>query len=389
MPDIEEIHKAIREEGLTGWLFYNIWHRDEIADTLLEVPRPRSNSRPWVCVLVPGRAPVKIVHRIEASILDHLPGETMLYYTRQEFLHALGRALPRAATLAVDYSTGIPVGSFLDHGTALLLQSLGMALVPSETLVARCLGALTDEGRRTHQSAAGVLFTAVADSWSRIAEAFAQGRGVAEGEARDWILTALADAGLESDSPPIVGAGRHTADPHFSVPARGAALEQGDVVQFDVWAKEKSPGAVYADISWVGVCAPAPSAEQKRLFDAVLQAREAALSLLQRRLTNGARLSGADVDKAAREALVHAGFEPFIRHRTGHSIGARVHGFGVNLDSVEFPDERALAEGALFSIEPGLYLADFGMRTEIDCLIHDGRAVVTGGQRQTALLTLG
>jgi hypothetical protein len=388
MPDIEGILKAIREEGLSGWLFYNIWHRDEIADTLLEVPRSRSNSRPWVCLLAPGRAPLKIVHRIEASILDHLPGESILYHTRQEFLDALGRGMPRTAALAVNYSTGIPVGSFLDHGTALLLQSFGAALVPSEALVARCMGALDAEGRRTHDAAARVLYASVADAWSRIAAAFREGRRVTEGQARDWILTALADAGLESDSPPIVGAGRHTADPHFSVPAGGAALEQGDVVQFDLWAKGKSPGAVYADISWVGVCAPAPSAEQERLFDAVLQAREAALSLLQRRLTDGTRVSGADVDRAARDPLVRAGFEPFIRHRTGHSIGHRVHGFGVNLDSVEFPDERALAEGALFSIEPGLYREDFGMRTEIDCLIHEGKAVVTGGQRQTVLLAL-
>lgn len=340
-------------------------------------------------MLCPGRAAIKIVHRIEASILDHIPGEKTLYYTRQEFLEAIGRALPRAAALAVNYSPGIPVGSFLDHGTALLLQSFGAALVPSESLVARCLGGLSAEGRRTHEAAAQVLYAAVADAWSRIRAAFAEGRRVTEGQARDGILAALEAAGMESDAPPIVGAGVHTADPHFGVQAGGAALEQGDVVQFDLWAKMKTTGAVYADISWLGVCASAPTPEQKRLFDAVVQAREAALALLQRRLSDGAAVTGADVDGAARAALVEAGFAELIKHRTGHSIGARVHGFGVNLDSVEFPDKRTLTDGALFSIEPGLYGEDFGMRTEIDCLIHDGRAVVTGQPRQTALLTLG
>ncbi len=388
MLDIEGMLNAIRGENLSGWLFYNIWHRDEIADALLEVPRSRSNSRPWVCLLCPGHPAVRIVHRIEASILDHIPGEKILYYTRQEFLEALGRAMPRAAAFAANYSPGIPVGSFLDHGAALLFRSFGAALVPSETLVARCLGGLSAEGRRTHEAAAQVLYGAVADAWSRIGAAFAEGRTVTEGQARDWILASLDAAGMESDAPPIVGAGRHTADPHFSVAAGGAALEQGEVVQFDLWAKMKTPGAVYADISWLGVCAPAPTAEQKRLFDAVVQAREAALSLLQRRLTEGVPVSGADVDGAARAALVKAGFEELIKHRTGHSIGTRVHGFGVNLDSVEFPDNRALTDGALFSIEPGLYREDFGMRTEIDCLIHDGRAMVTGGQRQTELLTV-
>jgi Xaa-Pro aminopeptidase len=192
-----------------------------------------------------------------------------------------------------------------------------------------------------------------------------------------------------SDTPPIVGAGRHTSDPHFSVDGRGAAREQGALVQFDVWAKETTPGAVYSDISWLGVCAPSPAPLQQRLFEAVRDAREAAVSLLQRRLAAGTPVSGADVDRAAREVLVDRGFAQGIMHRTGHSIGARVHGYGVNLDSVEFPDERILTEGACFSVEPGLYLQELGMRTEIDCLIHDGELSISGTGRQFALLTLG
>jgi Xaa-Pro aminopeptidase len=160
-------------------------------------------------------------------------------------------------------------------------------------------------------------------------------------------------------------------------------------VQFDIWAKEKTAGAVYADISWVGVCAPSPAPLQQRLFEAVRDAREAAVSLLQRRLASGTPVTGAEVDRAARQVLVDRGFAQGIKHRTGHSIGERVHGYGVNLDSVEFPDDRILAEGACFSVEPGLYLEELGMRTEIDCLIHDGELRVTGTGRQFALLTLG
>ena len=117
-------------------------------------------------------------------------------------------------------------------------------------------------------------------------------------------------------------------------------------------------------------------------------AREAAVSLLQRRLAAGTPVTGAEVDRAARQVLIDRGFAQGIKHRTGHSIGERVHGYGVNLDSVEFPDERALIEGACFSVEPGLYLEEMGMRTEIDCLIHDGELQVTGTGRQFALLTL-
>jgi Xaa-Pro aminopeptidase len=229
----------------------------------------------------------------------------------------------------------------------------------------------------------------VAGAWARLTRELRDGRSVTEGDVRDWLSQAISTAGLVSDSPPIVGAGRHTADPHFSVAGRGAALEQGDLVQFDIWGKQASPGAVYADIAWVGVCAPSPEPLPRRIFEAVRDARETAVSLLQRRLAAGTPVSGADVDRAARAVLVERGFAQGIKHRTGHSIGARVHGYGVNLDSVEFPDERILTEGACFSVEPGIYLEGLGMRTEIDCLIHDGELSISGTGRQLALLTLG
>lgn len=388
MLDILKSQKAIREEGLAAWLFYNVFHRDEIAELVLEVPADRTNTRPWVCILFPDRPPVKIAHVIEPSILGHVPGDTILYSTRDEFSRAVAKVLPTKGKVAADYSTGIPVGSFLDHGTALFLQSLGAKLAPAESLVARYLGTIDQRGRESHERAGRVLYAAIEEAWTKVAAAMQGGRVVHEGEVRDWIAHALADAGLVCEGQPVAGAGRHTADPHFGVAGSGAPLEQGDVVQFDVWAREKSPGAVFADISWLGVCAPSPTPVQKQVFDAVLEAREAALTLLQRSFAQGTPVRGADVDRATRAVLVGRGFEKGIRHRTGHSIGTRVHGFGVNLDSVEFPDERVITEGSCFSIEPGIYLEQFGMRTEIDCCIHDGRPEVTGGERQTALLTL-
>jgi Xaa-Pro dipeptidase len=181
----------------------------------------------------------------------------------------------------------------------------------------------------------------------------------------------------------------HTADPHYDPEKGGAILQAGDTVQFDIWARQKTPGAVFADISWVGVCAGSPTPRQLEVWTALHRAREAAVSFLVTRLAGGRNPSGAEVDTAARQELLSRGFAAGIRHRTGHSIGARVHGYGVNLDSVEFPDERPLPEGACFSVEPGLYLEDFGMRTEIDCCIAGGRLLVTGGKRQDRLLTLG
>ncbi len=163
-------------------------------------------------------------------------------------------------------------------------------------------------------------------------------------------------------------------------------LGPGDVVQFDVWAKERSPGAVFGDISWAGVLAPEPGPEHQAVFETVVAAREAGLDFIRGRLGSGAAVSGAEVDRVVREVISGRGYAGGIRHRTGHSIGERVHGFGVNLDSVEFPDDRLLREGSCFSVEPGIYLEEFGVRTEIDAYISAGSLVACGGERQTRLL---
>jgi len=391
MLDIAKPRTAIREEGLSAWLLVNVFHRDEIADIVLTVPANRTNTRPWVCILFPDKEPLKIVHRIEASILDHVPGQTLSYSTREEFTAALCRSLPRSGKVAADFSETIPVSSFLDHGTALAARACGCALVSAESLIARCLGTLDAEGLQTHEEAAAVLYSSIKDAWSLVKERLGGARpgSVREGELRDLILKRFTDAGLVTDGPPIVGAGSHSSDPHYSTQGDGAAVKAGDVVQLDIWAKKNTPGAVYADISWVGVAAHEPTAEQQRAFNAVVSAREEAIHVLSQGLSQGRSVRGADVDSAARGRLVELGYGDFVRHRTGHSIGGRVHGFGVNLDSVEFPDSRVLPEGACFSVEPGVYLPEFGMRTEIDCVIMGGKLQITGADRQRSLLVLG
>ncbi len=215
MLDIEKPRTAIREEGLSAWLLVNMFHRDEVADIVLGVPAERTNTRRWVCVLFPDREPVKIVHRIEASILDHVPGQTIFYSTREEFTSALSRSLPSQGKVGADYSEMIPVSSFLDHGTALAAEACGCTLVPAESLIARCLGTLDDAGYRTHQEAAVILYSAVREAWALVNERLGSGgKSLREGELRDLISRKFSEAGLETDGPPMVGAGAHSSDPH-------------------------------------------------------------------------------------------------------------------------------------------------------------------------------
>jgi Xaa-Pro dipeptidase len=388
MLDIDGARTAIREEGLDGWLFLTMQHRDEIADAALDISRESTNTRPWAFLVRAEGEPVRIVHEIEPSILEHLPGPIERYYARGDFHAALARALPPGSRVAAQFSPDIPVGSFLDHGTALMIQALGVTLVSSAGLVARCLGAVDAAGARSHDEAALVLFDAVADAWARIVRAFEARAEVTEAGVRAWVSERLSSAGLVSDAPPLVAAGTNSANPHYAVRGDGAVIRPGDVVQFDVWARQDTAQSVYADISWVGVASPRPSEPQREAFAAVVQAREAALWAIGRALAEGRAIRGRDADEAARAVIERLGFGRGLRHRTGHSIGRRVHGYGVNLDCIEFPDDRPLREGACFSVEPGIYLEGFGMRTEVDCSIRNGSLVVTGRERQRALLTL-
>ena len=387
MMDVARIAQAIREAGLTGWLFYNQFHRDEISDLALGIPRATHNSRPWAYLVPAEGEPTRIVHAIEPGILDHLPGRLVRCTARDELFAALGAAVGPGARLAAQYSTAFPVSSFPDHGTAELVERLGIRLVSSEELIVDCLGTIDEEGEGSHRRAALALHDVVREVWKRIRSAFAGGGSVHESDAVEWIAGLIAEAGLETDGPVLVAAGEASADPHYEPVGRGRLLRPGDVVQLDLWARQPGERSVYADISWVGVLTAQPTAEQARVFDAVASAREAAAAAIDAGLAAG--ITGAEVDRTVRELIGSLGYAGGLRHRTGHAIGTRVHGYGVNLDGVEFPDHRRLREGSCFSIEPGIYLARFGMRTEVDGIVLGGRLELTGGPRQQRLLDLG
>jgi Xaa-Pro dipeptidase len=389
MLDVARTARAIREAGLSGWLFYNQFHRDEISDLALGIPRSTHNSRPWAYLVPAEGVPTRIVHAIEPGILEGLPGRLVRCTARADLFAALGAALEANARVAAQYSTSFPVCSFLDHGTALAVEALGVRLVPSDELVVDCLGTLGPEDADSHRRAALALHGVVRSAWERIRSTLASGNVVREADVQEWIAGLVAGAGLETDGPLLVAAGEASADPHYEPAGRGRRLCDGDVVQLDLWAREPGGQSVFADISWVGVLADRPTAEQERVFDAVVSARETAAAFIADRLAGGLAVAGDAADRAARGRIEALGFAAGLRHRTGHSIGTRVHGYGVNLDSVEFPDHRTLREGSCFSIEPGIYLERFGMRTEVDGIVSAGRLELTGGPRQQRLLDLG
>lgn len=386
MIDLEAARKAIRDEDLDGWLFTTHHHRDELADRLLRIDRKAVNTRPWYYLIPADGEPVKILHGIEAHILDHLPG-TADYYSSGAELDTLLRAAG-IGRIAVQYSRNLPIISYLDHGTALRLEALGFTLVSSAGLIQRTVGLLSDAGIAAHERAAGHLYAIVTIVWKRLQEAARAGTltTLTEGDLQQWILKEFDVRSLETDAPPIVAAGVHSADPHYSPIGKGKRLEPGEVLQLDLWAKESGGSGIYADISWVGVLSDTVPPEVERAFDAVRSARDEAVRFILDGLSMDRPVMGKEVDLAARARLTAAGYEPYLRHRTGHGIDTEPHGSGVNLDGIEFPDERLLLDGSCFSVEPGVYLPEFGLRTEINVYIRNRNAVVSGGTPQQSLL---
>jgi Xaa-Pro dipeptidase len=385
----EKAQKAILDEKLSGWLFYNFVHRDPLADKILSVSPLSTNSRPWVYLLYAEQEAIKVVHRIEESILDHLPGKKYVYSNRESFISIIKECAQNAPKVALHYSKDYPQLSFIDHGTVSLLASFGFKIYPAHNLIQRVLSTLSEAEIKLHEQAADALYNIIHSVWERIKGSFLDDKlPLYEGDIQQWIRGLFKNKKLVTDSPLIVGTGKNTALPHYLPHGKGAQFKTSQLVQLDIWGKIDTADGIYADISWVGIGAPSVPKEFKKIFNTIVEARDSAVEYIAQNLNAGRPVSGASVDMHAESILVKAGFGDYIKHRTGHAIDSHVHGWGVNIDAKEFPDARFLREGSCFSIEPGLYFPYFGMRTEIDVYIKGNKPIVSGKTPQTAILTL-
>jgi Xaa-Pro aminopeptidase len=384
--ELSGIQEAIRAENLDGWLFCNFRHRDKLSDAILRIDPGSTNSRYWIYAVPARGEAIGIIHQVEPNQLDGLPGQKIFYMSREEFLAAL-RPLAEKRW-GVHISPTLPAVSFLDAGIAAVFRSAGLILESAEGLVQRFKGLLDAEGIRSLERAAVILYDTVELAWDTAKKAYKDKRPLYEGELRRVLMGELEKRGLFADHPAITAAGANAGNPHYDfAETEGSRIREGDVVQFDLWGKEQTPGAIYADISWVGVYAPAPAPGVEKAFADLVEAREGACRFIETEFNAGRVPTGAMVDKAAREILIGGGYGAALKHRTGHGIDTECHGSGVNIDSVEFPDNRPLLEGSCFSLEPGIYFSDFGLRTEIDVYIQGNRPVISQGERrQFALL---
>lgn len=375
---LAEIQKALAERGIDAWLFYDHHHRDPIAYRVLGLPESLMVTRRWY-YLVPAKGePQKLVHRIESHHLDTLPGPKTEYSGWQELEGALKQTLAPYKKIAMQYSPNnrVFIVSLVDAGTVELLRSFVHEIVSSADLVTMFEATWSDEQVRSHFEAVKLVDEIVAAAFPEIGRRVRAG-GTNEYEIQSWFRERFDQAGLTSDDGPIVAVNANSGNPHYEPSAeRHEKIKQGDFVLLDVWAKRNTPNAVYYDITWTGVVGQ-PTSKQQEIFDIVTRARDAGIKKAQEGVKAG-KIAGWEIDKATRDVIEQAGYGKYFTHRTGHSIATEVHGNGANMDNFETNDIRELLPNTCFSVEPGIYLPEFGVRSEVDVLVRKASAEVTG-----------
>jgi Xaa-Pro aminopeptidase len=387
--ELDRIQSALRERKFDAWLFYDHHYRDPIAYRILGLPANLHVTRRWYYAVPAEGEPQKLMHRIEPSHLDPLPGKRHFYSAWQEQHEQLKAMLAPYKTLAMQYSPNnlIPYISLVDGGTIELVRGFGKDIVSSGDLVAIFEAALNEAQIHTHFRAGEAIDRIMQGAFQEIGQRCRNG-ATDEYQIQRWIMEAFEREGLISDSTPIVGVNANASNPHYSPSATVfQPIKRGDFVLLDIWGKKKEPAdAVYYDITWTGVVGSTPSDQQKQVFRIVAEARDTGLKTINAAIGHR-KMAGWEVDKAVRDHITDAGYGKYFTHRTGHSIGTEVHANGANMDNLETKDERQIINNTIFSVEPGVYLPEFGVRSEYDVLVRNGKAEATG-RVQTELLVV-
>jgi Xaa-Pro dipeptidase len=380
--DIAAVQAALREDGLDGWLLYDFRGVNPVAARLTGVTEAgHMATRRWYYLIPREGTPTRLVHAIERHNLDAVPGTTVVYAGRDALSEGLKTLLNGHRRLAMEYSKdcAIPYLSRVDAGTVELVRSHGVEVVSSGDLIQRFEAVWDAAALATHRAASDSLYRIKDRALAFVRAALAANRPITEFDVQTDMVQAFREEGLIADSAPVVGTQANAGNPHYlPTAASHRAVGRDEVLLLDLWGKQPTPGAVYADITWMAFTGPTVPARVQAAWKAAAGARDAAIAFVRDGIAAGRPVRGFEVDAAARRVLIDRGFGAHILHRTGHSLGQEIHGNGVHMDDYETHDDRRLVPGLGFTIEPGLYFDDFGIRTEINMTVGLQAATVTG-----------
>jgi len=378
---IAAVQRALKDEGFDAWLLYDFHGSNPIATRVAGLDRTgKMATRRWYYVIPASGEPRGLVHAIERHNLDELPGVKRPYSGRQQLDTGLKELLDGLKRVAMEYSPGnnIPYLSRVDAGTIEAVRQLGIDVVSSGDLVQRFEAVWSDAVYQTHVAASDRLYQVKDRAFELIRDRVRARAALNEHEVQQRMVGWFEELGLKPELP-NVSAQENAGNPHYMPPETGSrSIGPNELVLLDLWGKLRSPGAVFADITWVGYTGAAVPDEYARAFAAARDGRDAAIELVRSSTADGGDLRGWQVDRACRDVIDRAGFGALFIHRTGHSLGEEVHGNGVHMDDYETKDDRRLIPGTGFTIEPGVYTERFGVRTEINMFVGEREARVTG-----------
>lgn len=392
MFDLNAIQQAIRQFGFDGWLLYDFRGSNLLAQRVLRMPDGFHGSRRYFYFIPARGEPQKLVHRIETGSLDHLPGQRHIYLRWQELEAALQAIVSGSRQVAMEYSprNANPYVARVDAGMVELIRSFGPEIGSSGNLIQYFEARWSPEQWQMHLEADRLNQAAFGLAWKLIADHARSGKSLRETDVQDFVMDYYGKHGMTTYSAPIVGVGPHSGDPHYS-PERGkdAEIRKGDFVLLDMWAKLDRPGGVYSDLTRVGFVGEQVPAQYEKIFQIVAAARDAGIACARDAFAAKRPIEGWEVDDATRKVIVDAGYGEYFIHRTGHNIGQETHGNGAHIDNLETHEDRLLMPSTCFSIEPGIYLPEFGVRSEINVFITpEGKVEVTGGLQTEVLPVL-
>jgi Xaa-Pro aminopeptidase len=392
MFDLPAVQTAIREQRFDGWLLYDFRGLNILARRILGLGDEAMLSRRWFYFIPAQGEPRKLVHRIESHALDTYPGSKQVYLRWQELEAGVATLVTGARTIAMEYvpRNANPYVSRVDAGTVELVRSCGVEIRSSGDLVQQFEATWDDEQAAMHFEAAKHTRSAYDVAFRFIAQRLRDRQTVRETDVQRRILDHFAEHRLIADHPPIVAVGPHSGDPHYSPgPESDSPIRLDDFVLIDLWAKLDRPRSVYSDLTWTAFAGKDVPAKYEKVFQIVAAGRDAAIARVKEAFRTRTPLRGWEVDQAARDVIEKAGMGQYFCHRTGHSIGQETHGNGANMDNLETHEERRVLPRTCFSVEPGIYQAEFGVRSEVNVFVDaQGTVHVTGGTPQTRVMSV-
>ena len=389
----EVIHEALAKEGADAWVIVDYENRNK---TLVEFLGDRMLTRKIFLVFPLNKKPFIICHSIDTVFLrdEEITSQFDLkvYHTWQEMLDIEKKEFAEYKKVLMDISEFglLPRISLADYGSVEFVKSLGIEVASSGNLLQRFSALYSDRAYELQLLANKKTLMIKDEAFAKIKELILANGETSEYEIQKFICDRFHEEGMVYDDPAIVAIGKNASDPHYG-PSKevSSPIKKGDLVLIDMWAKMDDPEGVYADITWMGyVGEEVPEVYAKR-FEILKKAIEADFEFLKNELPKRA-VAGYEVDKISRDYIKDAGFAEFFVHRTGHNIAVDVspHGPGVNIDNYESHDTREIIDGVTFSLEPGIYAPDFGMRSETNVYIKNRQPIYVAGHQEEIIAIL-